>query len=135
LAAINACLFRLFTSLFMLGLLTACSDTPDTSVSAADNTPAPTAEVGVFPSDTPAELSPERMVQWSRNCALCHVRGEGGAPVLGDRAAWKVRWKKGEAELLRNTVEGVNNMPPLGYCMDCRREDFLALIRFMGGER
>ncbi len=75
------------------------------------------------------------MAQWSRNCALCHIRGEGGAPVLGDRPAWQPRLEKGEAALLESTVAGLNNMPPLGYCMDCEEDDFLALIRFMGGER
>lgn len=82
-----------------------------------------------------AGLSPERMAQWTRNCALCHVRGEGGAPVLGDREAWRSRRAQGEEALLTHTVEGLNNMPPLGYCMDCEEADFLALIRFMGGER
>lgn len=75
------------------------------------------------------------MAQWTRNCALCHVRGEGGAPVLGDRDAWTERLARGEDVLLTHTLEGFNNMPPLGYCMDCETEDFLALIRFMGGER
>lgn len=79
-------------------------------------------------------LTAERMGQWSRNCALCHVRGEGGAPVLGDRGAWTARLEQGEDTLLRHTLEGLNNMPPLGYCMDCEEDDFLALIRFMGGD-
>jgi cytochrome c5 len=25
-------------------------------------------------------------------------------------------------------------MPPLGYCMSCEREDFIAMIDFMAGE-
>ncbi len=75
------------------------------------------------------------MAQWSRNCALCHVRGEGGAPVLGDRDNWDARWDQGEELLLAHTVEGLNNMPPLGYCMDCEADDFRALIKFMGGRR
>ena len=81
----------------------------------------------------PSAPGPELMARWSRNCALCHVRGEGGAPVLGDRAAWTVRLDKGEDVLLANTLEGLNNMPPLGYCMDCEEADFRALIRFMAG--
>jgi len=75
------------------------------------------------------------MAQWSRNCALCHIRGEGGAPVLGDQQAWAERRAQGEGALLEHTIAGLNNMPPLGYCMDCEEDDFLALIRFMGGER
>lgn len=71
------------------------------------------------------------MEQWTANCALCHVRGEGGAPVLGDREAWAPRLAQGEEVLLAHTVEGLNNMPPLGYCMSCEAEDYRRLIRFM----
>lgn len=74
------------------------------------------------------------LAQWARSCALCHVRGEGGAPPAGDAAAWAPRLAKGEDTLLRHTIEGFNNMPPLGYCMDCSRDDFRRLIRFMAGE-
>ena len=126
----------------LLGSLLACSDQ---SAPAGDENTA--AEPSVQSADEPGaagtgaasvtaeQLSAERMAQWSRNCALCHIRGEGGAPVLGDREAWAERRGKGEDVLLQNTVAGLNNMPPLGYCMDCEAEDFLALIRFMGGER
>ena len=82
---------------------------------------------------SPSGPSAEQMAQWKRNCALCHVRGEGGAPVLGDTKAWKARLAQGEDVLLAHTVEGLNNMPPLGYCMDCEEADFRALIRFMAG--
>ena len=74
------------------------------------------------------------LAQWARSCALCHVRGEGGAPPAGDADAWAPRLAKGQDTLLRHTIEGFNNMPPLGYCMDCSREDFRRLIRFMAGE-
>ena len=57
-----------------------------------------------------------------------------GAPPAGDAAAWAPRLAKGEDTLLRHTIEGFNNMPPLGYCMDCSRDDFRRLIRFMAGE-
>jgi cytochrome c5 len=69
--------------------------------------------------------------RWARTCAMCHVRGEGGAPKIGDAAAWVPRLAQGEAVLLDHTVSGFNNMPPLGYCMDCEREDLRAYIHFM----
>jgi cytochrome c5 len=74
------------------------------------------------------------MAQWARSCALCHVNGEGGAPVVGDKDAWQPRLAQGEDVLLKHTVEGFNNMPPLGYCMDCEEDSFREIIRFMGGE-
>ena len=115
--------------------LVACSEPASREETAAP--PQANAENADKATDTPASpgLSAERMAQWSRSCALCHVRGEGGAPVLGDREAWAERRAQGEAVLLEHTVAGLNNMPPLGYCMDCEEDDFLALIRFMGGEQ
>jgi cytochrome c5 len=71
------------------------------------------------------------MAQWARSCALCHVNGEGGAPVVGDIEEWRQRAAPGEETLLSHTIEGFNNMPPLGYCMDCEEFDFRTLIRFM----
>lgn len=105
--------------------LSACSESKEADQPVAQSAEQPAVTAG---------LNPARMGQWTRNCALCHVRGEGGAPVLGDREAWAPRLEQGEALLLQHTVEGINNMPPLGYCMDCETADFLALIRFMGGE-
>ena len=33
-----------------------------------------------------------------------------------------------------NTINGFNGMPPLGMCMDCGEEEFVALINFMAGQ-
>jgi len=122
------------SSLLALGLfwIAACAE-PPAGEQTTDTEPDTRSASQITPQSQ--GLSPERMAQWSRNCALCHVRGEGGAPVLGDREAWAERWAQGEDLLLEHTVAGLNNMPPLGYCMDCEEADFLALIRFMGGER
>jgi len=69
--------------------------------------------------------------KWARSCVLCHVNGEGGAPRLGHPEEWQPRLAQGEAVLLRHAVEGYNNMPPLGYCQACEREDLRALIKLM----
>jgi cytochrome c5 len=52
---------------------------------------------------------------------------------VGDADAWQPRLAQGRETLLRHTVEGLNSMPPLGYCMACEREDFLSMIDFMTG--
>lgn len=122
--------------LLTLGPLTACTEQPAGDASTPAVADGSTDTKADSSNSTPAsELTPERMAKWSRNCALCHIRGEGGAPVLGDRTAWTARLERGEAALLESTIAGLNNMPPLGYCMNCEEEDFLALIRFMGGVR
>ena len=115
--------------LVTLAGLAGCSEQNSEPEATAMPDPQPAAATPV------AALTPEQMAQWSRSCALCHVRGEGGAPVLGDREAWAERWQQGESTLLEHTVTGLNNMPPLGYCMDCEEADFMALIRFMGEAR
>jgi len=71
--------------------------------------------------------------KWARSCALCHVDGNGGAPRIGHAQEWAPRIAQGEDALLTHTIEGKANMPPLGYCMSCEREDFVALIDFMTG--
>lgn len=81
-----------------------------------------------------AAMSASSQEKWARSCALCHVAGEGGAPRMGDMAAWGPRVEKGDAVLMKNTLEGLNRMPPLGYCMDCEVEDFAAMIKMMSGQ-
>ena len=75
----------------------------------------------------------EAMAKWARSCALCHITGEANAPVVGDTEEWRQRLQKGEAALLNNVVNGINSMPPLGYCMSCEAADFRVMIDFMAG--
>lgn len=71
---------------------------------------------------------------WSQSCALCHVTGVAGAPRAGNLDDWAPRLAAGKAQLLKHTIEGYNNMPPLGYCMVCTESEFSALIDLMAGE-
>ncbi|MDZ7669482.1 MAG: c-type cytochrome [Gammaproteobacteria bacterium] len=107
--------------------LVALSVAPAAVPRAADAVP------GAAAKEPPAGPSAAVMRQWSRSCALCHVDGTGGAPRIGRADEWQPRLAKGREVLLQHTVEGFNNMPPLGYCMSCEAEDFRALIDFMTG--
>lgn len=71
------------------------------------------------------------MRMWARSCALCHVDGNGGAPVAGNQGDWAPRLAQGTEILVARTIEGYNKMPPLGYCMACSKNDLLELIDFM----
>lgn len=73
------------------------------------------------------------MGKWARSCALCHITGEAGAPVVGDEDEWQKRLLKGERGILENVLNGYNSMPPLGYCMSCEVSDFRAMIAYMAG--
>ena len=76
----------------------------------------------------------QAMQKWARSCALCHISGVGGAPRVGVAEEWSTRLAQGKQLLMKHTIEGLNNMPPLGYCMSCEAEDFSVLIDFMSGE-
>lgn len=104
------------TIITLLILASSCSQDPATfpQVSAADKQSA--------------------MEKWQRSCALCHVDGNGGAPRMGDKAAWQSIIAQPSDVLLEHMQKGVGRMPPLGYCMDCTEQDFLVLTAFMAGE-
>ena len=90
---------------------------------------------GYQPPTYSAQVADEEVImgKWSRSCALCHITGEAGAPVVGDTAEWQRRLQQGEEAIINNVVEGVNSMPPLGYCMACEISDFRAMIAYMAG--
>ena len=90
----------------------------------------------VAPGEPPSEpeaVADAPMQKWARSCALCHVNGEGGAPRMGVVEEWQPRLAQGKEVLLTHTIEGFNNMPPLGYCMACERDDLMAMIDLMTG--
>ncbi|MEQ9450767.1 MAG: c-type cytochrome [Pseudomonadales bacterium] len=108
----------------LVGLaLVACSEAPPA------RQPDTTSELAT--SFEPVVLSPRQAQMWSRSCALCHVDGTAFAPRMGVDEEWAQRLAQGQDVLLQHTLEGFNDMPPLGYCMACEREDFIALIEFM----
>ncbi|MEZ5598389.1 MAG: c-type cytochrome [Pseudomonadales bacterium] len=77
------------------------------------------------------EMTDRQRQMWSRSCALCHVSGEAFAPRIGHPEEWRARLDKGMDVLLTHTLEGLDRMPPLGYCMGCEEADFAAMITFM----
>jgi len=47
-------------------------------------------------------------------CSQCHIKGEGGAPRIGDRSAWTKRVAQGQSSLARKAVDGIRTMPAHG---------------------
>ena len=59
-----------------------------------------------------AERNGEEVVK--AQCVKCHEAGVGGAPRIGDRAAWIPRFKQGVDPLVRSAINGHGGMPPRG---------------------
>ncbi|WP_256352456.1 cytochrome c5 family protein [Pseudomonas sp. PDM31] len=89
---------------------------------------------------TPAEAATARPADaelaqvYDNSCKLCHANPAAGAPLTGDKNAWQPRLLQGADTLLDHAINGYNGMPPMGMCMQCSQEQFLALIAFMSGQ-
>ncbi len=79
-------------------------------------------------------VAPEVLEIYNRSCISCHSSGAGGAPRTGDLADWEPRVALGMELLLEHTFAGFKGMPPMGMCMDCNEEQFVALIEYMAGQ-
>ncbi|XOV85564.1 MAG: c-type cytochrome [bacterium] len=124
------------TFLALLGFVCAvagCSEDPSQGSPAAPGTSvAVTTDLGSTESvESPDTLTVRQMQMWAASCAQCHVDGNAGAPIVGIAEHWQPRLAQGMETLLRHTLEGLNSMPPLGYCMACEQDDFRAMIDFM----
>jgi len=64
-------------------------------------------------------------------CNNCHTTGERGAPVVGDKAAWAERVKKGEFILTEHAFYGHRRMPEFGGCGECNLSDFANAVAYM----
>jgi cytochrome c5 len=116
---------HLFSLPLLAVLLSACSSVASQNLGFGEQFRPPTLRA--------VTVDEEVMAKWSRSCALCHITGEAGAPVVGDTAEWQRRLQQGEEAIINNVVEGLNSMPPLGYCMACEVSDFRAMVAYMAG--
>lgn len=66
-------------------------------------------------------------------CMACHSTGAGGAPKLGDVAAWADRIAKGNDVLYDHGINGVpgTSMMARGGCMNCSDEEITAAVDYM----
>lgn len=110
----------------LLCLVTACGDKAPEVTPEERNAIVAEAEE-LMPAD------PELAEIYEYSCYSCHANPQTGAPLSGDVAAWEPRLAKGMDVLLDNTINGFEGMPPLGMCMDCTEDQFVALIEFMSG--
>lgn len=64
-------------------------------------------------------------------CAKCHETGVGGAPKIGDRAAWAPRVKQGFEVLTRSAINGHGGMPPRGGVANLTDAEIRLAITYM----
>ncbi|MGH8478281.1 MAG: c-type cytochrome [Gammaproteobacteria bacterium] len=70
-------------------------------------------------------------------CVVCHSTGVGGAPKVGDKAAWADRIAQDEGTLDDHAIKGFQGktgmMPPKGGRTDLSDEDVKAAVSYMVG--
>ena len=76
-----------------------------------------------------AERSGEQVV--AAACGKCHQTGEGGAPKIGDRAAWTARVKQGFAAVTQSALKGHGGMPARGGLADLSDVEVKRAIEYM----
>ncbi|MFZ1181731.1 MAG: c-type cytochrome [Herbaspirillum sp.] len=67
-------------------------------------------------------------------CAVCHMTGVGGAPKVGDFAAWRVRISEGYDKLLSHSIIGLNAMPPKGGNPDLDDVEIARTVVYMANQ-
>lgn len=82
-----------------------------------------------------ARLTGEQV--YNAACFACHGTGVGGAPKLGDAAAWKSRVAKGKATLNKHAIDGFQGeagyMPPKGGRVDLSDDEIIAAVGYVAG--
>lgn len=71
-------------------------------------------------------------------CIACHGSGVGGAPVVGDAAAWQARIAQGKDTLYQHALEGFAGqsgyMPPKGGRLDLSDDEITGAVDYMVSE-
>ena len=75
---------------------------------------------------------------YNSSCLVCHGAGIGGAPVLGDTAAWTERLAKGNDAVVLNAINGFTGdsgvMPAKGGNVALSDEEVTAAVDYMIAE-
>jgi cytochrome c5 len=64
-------------------------------------------------------------------CIKCHGTGAGGAPKIGDRAAWTPRVRQGLDSVVRSAIHGHGAMPPRGGMADLSDAEIRSAVVYM----
>jgi cytochrome c5 len=64
-------------------------------------------------------------------CGKCHQTGQGGAPKIGDRAAWTSRLKLGLDPVVKSALKGHAGMPARGGLADLTDPEVKRAVEYM----
>jgi cytochrome c5 len=64
-------------------------------------------------------------------CSKCHATGEGGAPKIGDRIAWRDRAKRGYKSVLQSALRGHAGMPARGGMAELSDKEVGNAVEYM----
>jgi cytochrome c5 len=81
----------------------------------------------------PPPASPAVQKIYDSTCHSCHAVPASGAPQAGDAKAWAPRIGQGRDTVLNHVINGYKGMPPMGLCMQCSEDDFVAVTEWMSG--
>jgi cytochrome c5 len=81
----------------------------------------------------PPPASPAVQKIYDTTCHSCHGAPASGAPQAGDAKAWGPRIAQGRDTVLNHVINGYKGMPPMGLCMQCSEDDFVAVTEWMSG--
>jgi cytochrome c5 len=97
---------------------------------------APTVETAVEPDPVVTAMSGPQV--YNAAGLACHGAGIGGAPILGDAAAWEARIAQGIDVLNDHAINGytgtVGFMPAKGGRVDLSDQEIAAAVEYMAGE-
>lgn len=86
----------------------------------------------IEPTDKTAKIAArpgKEIVQMQ--CSKCHQTGVGGAPRIGDRAAWIPRGTHGIDALVRSAINGHGGMPARGGMADLTDTEIRGAVIYM----
>lgn len=83
----------------------------------------------------PVAATPAIQKIYDTTCSNCHGKPGTGAPQVGDAKAWAPRVAQGREIVLGHIINGYKGMPPMGMCMQCSEDDFVAVTEYMSGAK
>ncbi len=91
------------------------------------------APAAATPATPPVAASPAIQKIYDTTCSNCHGKPGTGAPQAHDTNAWAPRVAQGKEIVLGHIINGYKGMPPMGMCMQCAEDDFVAVTEYMSG--